>query len=90
MGSSTGDFCKVVKVVTTAQPSLNAPSSTPPAKALKAIHSPVTTTRLMSIPEFEGKLEKLKGMHSQTKSEEETDLKTNLLSVFQERVRDLK
>ena len=52
MGSSAGDFCKVVKVVTTSSP----PSATP-TKLPKSLPSP--TTRLMSIPEFEGKLEKL-------------------------------
>jgi len=63
MGSSTtGEFCKVVKVVS----SSSSPLSITPSKTMKTDLLP--STRLMSIPEFEGKLEKLKKLPSERSS----------------------
>jgi hypothetical protein len=53
MGSSSGEFCKVIKVVTS--PPLSTTSSK--TQSSKVV---LPTTRIMSIPEFEGRLQKLK------------------------------
>ena len=90
MGSSSGDFCKVVKVVATSPPHPSSTSSSATSSSTRALTRnallPSPTTRLMSLPEFEGKLEKLKTSTAITEADEEVTVVKALPQLLLERV----